>query len=208
VALCWSAVICAALAPFDRRWLIPAGLALFTALWRNRRLYRFLAARRGGWFALRGAAVHVLYHVYNGVSFIIGAAGHFTTPRRSPARDVESRRGPASVTSSGAEVNSRHATPEDREAFRRGRRRQRFPVGRMAREHAEELLVVQGVRPRCRTRIDHDRRDAHASERLVDVVFRGVGQLQSEPLQFEVDRILLARNTRAEAFGHARPGSR
>ena len=60
VALCWSAVICAALAPFDRRWLIPAGLALFTALWRNRRLYRFLAARRGGWFALRGAAVHVL----------------------------------------------------------------------------------------------------------------------------------------------------
>jgi hypothetical protein len=111
VSLCWAAVVSAALAPADWRWLIPSGLTLLTALWMNRALYRFLAARRGGWFALGGAAVHMLYHLYNGVSFGIGAAGHFWALRRSVARDVEGQPSHGPATPGHADVNSHHATP-------------------------------------------------------------------------------------------------
>jgi len=76
VVLCWVGLVCAALSPVDRRLLVVSGLTVVATLWMHRAFYRFLAARRGRLFALRGAAVHVLYHVYNGVSFVIGTAGH------------------------------------------------------------------------------------------------------------------------------------
>ena len=99
VALCWMGAVCAALAAVDWRWSMLSGVMFVTALWINRALYGFLAERRGGWFALRGAAVHTLYHLYNGVSFVIGAAGHFAALRRT------------SATPPRADVNSHHATP-------------------------------------------------------------------------------------------------
>ena len=79
VVLCWVGLICAALAPVDRRLLVVSGLTLVATFWMHRAFYEFLAVRRSRWFALRGAAVHILYHVYNGVSFVVGAAGHVWT---------------------------------------------------------------------------------------------------------------------------------
>ena len=111
VALCWAGLICAALAAADRRWLIGSGLALAAVLWMNRTFYRFLAARRGVMFALRGAAVHVLYHLYNGVSFAIGAAGHFLTNGRGLTRVPAGQRDLAQAESCPAKVTSDHATP-------------------------------------------------------------------------------------------------
>jgi hypothetical protein len=60
-----------------RRQPLLRNLAIVTALAQHRRLYGFLAARRERAFAARAAAVHLLYHVYNGVSFVIGMGSHW-----------------------------------------------------------------------------------------------------------------------------------
>jgi hypothetical protein len=52
-------------------------------------MYAFLAERRGRMFALRGAAVHLLHHLYNGLSFLTGAMLHWwdlVTLRFQPQR--------------------------------------------------------------------------------------------------------------------------
>src|SRR5262249_913325 len=57
------------------RGLLILGLA-FTALLiviLNNQFYLFLAARRGRFFALAAIPFHLLYHFYNGISFIVGA---------------------------------------------------------------------------------------------------------------------------------------
>ena len=39
----------------------------------NRGFYRFFRGRRGFWFAVRVAPLHFLYHLYNGLSFVVGS---------------------------------------------------------------------------------------------------------------------------------------
>jgi GT2 family glycosyltransferase len=112
VALCWVGLITAALAAVvDSRFLIASALAMIVTLWMNRAVYRFFTERRGGAFAAGGAAVHVLYHLYNGVSFVIGAIAHFWTQWRGLARGSVGQRRLAPLASCGADVTSNHATP-------------------------------------------------------------------------------------------------
>ena len=77
VALCCGALLVAGFAAWQPWLLLASAAAIGTALYQHRRLYAFLAARRGRWFAVRAAAVHLLYHVYNGVSFVIGMVSHW-----------------------------------------------------------------------------------------------------------------------------------
>jgi len=112
VALCWAGAICAALALVDVRWLIASAALFAVTLWMNRGVYQFLAERRGSTFAVRGAAVHLLYHLYNGVSFVIGVAAHCWTPRSGLERTAGNPARLAPLASRRADVNSpRHATP-------------------------------------------------------------------------------------------------
>jgi GT2 family glycosyltransferase len=55
---------------------------LFIAL--NAAFYRFLAARRGALFALRAAPLHVLFFLYSGMAFILGAVAHVISPHPYP----------------------------------------------------------------------------------------------------------------------------
>ncbi len=72
VVLWFGALIGAGLAPL-RPWAGWLGLgSAAAALSLNREFYRFLAARRGWWFALRAAPMHTLYFLYSGASFLTG----------------------------------------------------------------------------------------------------------------------------------------
>lgn len=51
---------------------------VFVAL--NAAFYRFLAARRGPLFAFRAAPLHVLFFLYSGMAFILGAVAHVISP--------------------------------------------------------------------------------------------------------------------------------
>jgi GT2 family glycosyltransferase len=74
VALCYSALICITFAPWQPQWLVAAGIAIAIVLFLNRKLYAFFYKRRGASFACRAAVMNLLYHVYNGFSFVVGAA--------------------------------------------------------------------------------------------------------------------------------------
>ncbi len=56
--------------------LLMAVLLALLLLALNLNLYRFFAAKRGLWFALRTIPLHWLYYFYNAISFAIGAALH------------------------------------------------------------------------------------------------------------------------------------
>jgi len=86
-------------------WRWPAALiaaaafaVVVTAL--NFDFYRFFAARRGGWFALRVAPLHWLYFCYCGFSVVLGTLLHyleyFSAPRfsagKSTDRKIEDRK--------------------------------------------------------------------------------------------------------------------
>jgi hypothetical protein len=43
----------------------------------NHRYYRFFYRKRGAWFAARAWVLHVLHHLYNGMSFIYGTGAFF-----------------------------------------------------------------------------------------------------------------------------------
>jgi glycosyltransferase involved in cell wall biosynthesis len=45
---------------------------LLLVLFLNNQFYVFLAAKRGRWFALAAVPFHLLYHFYNGLSFVMG----------------------------------------------------------------------------------------------------------------------------------------
>lgn len=111
VAFCWASLISAALAVVDSRFLIVSALMLTATLWMNRAVYRFLAERRGGLFAVSGAAVHLLYHLYNGVSFVIGAGAHFWTHGRGLARGSVGHQRLAPLAPCRGDVTANHATP-------------------------------------------------------------------------------------------------
>jgi hypothetical protein len=66
-----------------------AVLGLVIAL--NNQFYLFLAAKRGRLFALAAIPFHVLYHLYNGFSFAIGASRFVL--RRATRQPVEALRG-------------------------------------------------------------------------------------------------------------------
>jgi hypothetical protein len=72
-------------------YLAVAAVAAVIAL--NRELFVFLMRRRGKWFALRAVPVNLLYHLCNGLSFVMGAVLHcadLAAPltSRSPRRTV------------------------------------------------------------------------------------------------------------------------
>jgi hypothetical protein len=55
-------------------WFLVAAVAFAAALIAlNLDYYRWMAARRGWWFAARVFPVHLLHHLCNGVSFVVGS---------------------------------------------------------------------------------------------------------------------------------------
>ena len=74
VVLCWLSILCLAAAYWQPRLLVVASAAIAVTLVLNRKLYAFFLERRGLWFACRAAAMNLLYHVYNALSFAIGSA--------------------------------------------------------------------------------------------------------------------------------------
>ncbi len=66
VALTYLALM---LAPFC--WP-AAAVSLLIAIALNHRFYRFLARKRGWWFAIRGVPLHLVYFLYSGASFVVG----------------------------------------------------------------------------------------------------------------------------------------
>jgi GT2 family glycosyltransferase len=55
---------------------LVAAAALVALVALNRPYYQWFQRRRGTWFALRVIPLHLLYHLCNGLSFIVGAAFH------------------------------------------------------------------------------------------------------------------------------------
>jgi GT2 family glycosyltransferase len=74
VALAWLTVAATGLALFDTRALVAVPVLLAALWWLCRDYYRYFRERRGAWFALRVFPLHVLYHFYNGLSFVAGTA--------------------------------------------------------------------------------------------------------------------------------------
>lgn len=79
VVLAYLMVAAAAAAVVDVRaaLALPPLMAVLSAL--NWRFYRFFGKRRGAWFALRVVPLHFLYHLYNGLSFLVGTTLYLTT---------------------------------------------------------------------------------------------------------------------------------
>ena len=61
-------------------------LVLSVVVLLNSQFYVFLAGRTGGYLALAAIPFHLLFHFYNGISFLIGAARHFGRRAFHPER--------------------------------------------------------------------------------------------------------------------------
>jgi len=89
----WSTVL-AGLALISGLWAfwqpVSAAVALACLLWLvllNRRFYRFLAEKRGAWFALRSLPWHVIFYLECGLAALLGTFLHLgDRVRRSAAR--------------------------------------------------------------------------------------------------------------------------
>jgi len=57
------------LAPFY--WPASA-ISLLITIALNHRFYRFLARKRGLWFAIRSVPLHLAYVLYSGAAFVVG----------------------------------------------------------------------------------------------------------------------------------------
>lgn len=79
----------------DDPLLLSVAAPLFLVLFVNRQFYVFLAARRGKWFALAAIPFHLLYHLYNGISFITGIL-HFAWRKAAARRQMAPHRRPGS----------------------------------------------------------------------------------------------------------------
>jgi len=66
-----------------------AGMAGLVAL--NRGFYRFLAERRGWWFALRALPLHALHYLVSGIGFGIGVVGYLMGRRKAQGPSSASR---------------------------------------------------------------------------------------------------------------------
>lgn len=60
------------LALVDARFLLATPPLLATLLSLSRNYYRFFWRKRGPWFAVRVFPLHFVYHLYNGLSFVVG----------------------------------------------------------------------------------------------------------------------------------------
>jgi glycosyltransferase involved in cell wall biosynthesis len=67
--------------PFHR-FVFSVSLVLFAIVLLNTQFYLFLAEKKGGLFALAAIPFHLLYHFYNGISFIAGTVRFFLKSRR------------------------------------------------------------------------------------------------------------------------------
>lgn len=56
---------------------LPGVLIVATLVWLDRPYYQFFASRRGFWFTLAWFPFHVLHHLCNGVSFVVGSILYF-----------------------------------------------------------------------------------------------------------------------------------
>ena len=72
VALSYVALLSILVAYENPLLLAVAAAAVSVVLLLNRRLYAFFYRRHGAWFAVRGCAMNLLYHLYNGFSFATG----------------------------------------------------------------------------------------------------------------------------------------
>jgi hypothetical protein len=70
----------------------PLVLVLFLVLGAlillNSQFYVFLAAKRGGLFTLAALPFHLLFHFYNGVSFMIGFGRHLLSNSLEPEKNT------------------------------------------------------------------------------------------------------------------------
>lgn len=82
--------------PFHR-FVFSVSLVLFAIVLLNTQFYLFLAEKKGGLFALAAIPFHLLYHFYNGVSFVAGTIRYFLKTRRVMAarRVLDSRAAPS-----------------------------------------------------------------------------------------------------------------
>ncbi len=70
--------------------LMFVGLLVFLVLgFLNGEFYLFLASKRGILFAIAAIPFHMLYHFYNGISFLAGTLNYWMRPR-TPAKSAES----------------------------------------------------------------------------------------------------------------------
>ncbi len=78
VALVGLSVVCLAAGAVSARmgWLVAAAALLGVNVASNAGLYRWLAHRRGGWFALRAVPFNLLYYGIAGLSVILAWVGH------------------------------------------------------------------------------------------------------------------------------------
>jgi glycosyltransferase involved in cell wall biosynthesis len=72
VALAYLLVALLALAPFQPVLLLPALGALVALILLGRKFYGYFIRQRGFWFTARLFPLHLLYHLYNGLSFGVG----------------------------------------------------------------------------------------------------------------------------------------
>jgi len=74
VAMAYALPLVLGLAILHPAWLVAAVPVVAALYALNKRFYAFFVTTRGWGFALRLLPLHYLYHLYNGVSFAIGAA--------------------------------------------------------------------------------------------------------------------------------------
>ena len=106
VALVGLSVLCLAAAAATARagWLAAAAVLLLTNVASNAGLYRWLADRRGWWFALRAVPFNLLYYGIAGLSVILAWAGHL-----APGSDRGSR-GPRTEDPTPVRLSERDAS--------------------------------------------------------------------------------------------------
>ena len=99
VPLSYLLVLGLLILPFSPRWgAVVAAVALGLLCWLNRKYYAWFKRQRGWWFAIRVVPAHVLHHLCNGVSFVMGTAAHIGArmgvriPGALPATDWTARR--------------------------------------------------------------------------------------------------------------------
>lgn len=84
-------------------WLVSVfGGVLLALVILNGQFYVFLAEKRGGMFAVGAIPMHLLYHFYNGISFLIGLMRHYgrrVFSRTAPLPDDHASSGAASQAS-------------------------------------------------------------------------------------------------------------
>ncbi len=76
VVVAYSAVACAVFAIWWPVLLAPAALGVVTLWMLDRPYYRFFSDRRGLGYAIAWFPIHVLHHLCNGLSFVVGTLLH------------------------------------------------------------------------------------------------------------------------------------